>query len=370
MKLVVISHTEHYKKTDSTIVGWGSTVNELNNIIGEFDEIVHIAMLHSGIPPKSSLPYISSKIKFVELPVLGGITIFSKIKILIYAPKVIKIVLKEIKTSDLFQLRTPTGIGIFLIPFLTWFVNTKGWYKYAGNWNQENPPISYRIQRWMLKNQKRPVTINGKWKNQPQHCFSFENPCLSEEERIIGANTCKQKIIVDKINYCFVGSLNKNKGIDKIIDAFKNISNDKIETFHVVGEGHLRHTLEQKTIRLSINTKFYGALTINEVQEVYKKSHFIILPSISEGFPKVIGEAMNYGCVPIVSDISCIRQYVRNHINGFLIDPINILEVKKAINSSLEITNKEFKAYITKNYILANKFTYAYYKERIQKKIF
>ena len=45
-----------------------------------------------------------------------------------------------------------------------------------------------------------------------------------------------------------------------------------------------------------------------------------VLPSYSEGFPKVIAEAMNFGCIPIVSDISCIRQYIINGKNGFLIN--------------------------------------------------
>jgi glycosyltransferase involved in cell wall biosynthesis len=70
---------------------------------------------------------------------------------------------------------------------------------------------------------------------------------------------------------------------------------------------------------LSINVKIHGSLSKTEVQEIYKNSQFILVPSKNEGFPKVIGEAMNFGCVPIVSDVSCISQYVKNDYNGFLI---------------------------------------------------
>jgi len=41
-------------------------------------------------------------------------------------------------------------------------------------------------------------------------------------------------------------------------------------------------------------------------------------------------------------------------------------EVKKEIIKSLTITNEEFKAYISKNYYLANKFTYDYYLDGIK----
>ena len=44
-----------------------------------------------------------------------------------------------------------------------------------------------------------------------------------------------------------------------------------------------------------------GALNREEIFQIYKESHAIILLSKSEGFPKVIMEAGAFGCVPIVS---------------------------------------------------------------------
>ncbi len=366
MKLVIISHTEHYKQTDGTIVGWGSTVTEINNLVNEFDEITHVAMLHKGEVPQSSLPYTSNNIKFVSLPVLGGNSLLSKLRSIFLAPKVIRIVSKEINKSDVFQLRTPTGIGVFLIPYLTFFKKTKGWYKYAGNWNQENPPLGYRLQRWMLKNQKRKVTVNGKWENQNNNILPFENPCLTKNDRNIGESICNQKQLEDTINYCFVGGINKNKGVDKIINAFKGLNNERIGVLHIVGDGVLKPILEKKAEELFIKVIFHGSLPKKDVQAIYKQSHFILLPSLSEGFPKVIGEAMNYGCIPIVSNISCIGQYVNNGYNGFLLESITIEGLKNEISKSLTLTVKEFKTYISNNYHLANKFTYDYYVDRIK----
>ncbi|MFT4645034.1 glycosyltransferase [Candidatus Marifrigoribacter sp. Uisw_064] len=365
MKLLVISHTRHYISEDGSIVGWGPTINELNNLIEEFDEIVHVAMLHSGMPPQSSLPYTSSKIKFVALPALGGQTIFSKLKMILNAPKIIRIVSKEIKNSDLFQLRTPTGIGVILIPFLTFFTKMNGWYKYAGNWKQVNKPLGYRLQKWMLKNQKRKVTINGNWENQAKNVLTFENPCLTVEDRLIGKNIVENKKLTEKKNYCFVGGLNYNKGIDKIIKAFKLHPSENIGTLHIVGDGELKTMVEKEANQLSINVKIHGSLPKNEVQEIYKNSHFILVPSKNEGFPKVIGEAMNFGCVPVVSNVSCIGQYVKNDYNGFLIQPNTIENLKSIIKKSSQITEDHYKIYIDINYKLANKFTYQYYIDQI-----
>lgn len=369
MKLTIISHTEHYQTPDGSIVGWGPTISEINYLASHFETITHVAMLHKGEVPPSALPYESSNIKFVALPVLGGKSVLSKLKMLFYIPKIISVVSKELKTTDVFQLRTPTGIGVFLIPFLTLFVKKKGWYKYAGNWNQENPPLGYRLQRWMLKKQSRIVTINGKWENQPKNIIAFENPCLTEKDIEIGKKLTESKTLLDKINYCFVGGLNTNKGIDRIVDAFKEIDTPKIGTLHVVGDGVLRKTIKEKAKGLSINCILHGSLPKEQVVEIYKQSHFIILPSQSEGFPKVIGEAMNYGCVPIVSDVSCIGQYVIEGINGYLINPITTDEIKKSIEKSVNISDKSFEMYLKGNYKRATIFTYDYYLKQIQNKI-
>lgn len=72
MKIAIISHTEHYKQPNGTIVGWGPTVSELNHLAQDFEEIYHIAFLHSGPPPPSSLPYTSPNIKFIALRPVGG----------------------------------------------------------------------------------------------------------------------------------------------------------------------------------------------------------------------------------------------------------------------------------------------------------
>ena len=370
MKLLIISHTSHYKNKEGAIVGWGPTINELNNIIDEFDEIVHIAMLHSGTPPQSSLLYTSSKIKFVALPVLGGPTFFSKIKMILNAPKIIRIVSKEIKNSDLFQLRTPTGIGVILIPYLTFFTKANGWCKYAGNWKQVNKPLGYRLQKWMLKNQKRKVTVNGAWENQAPNILTFENPCLTHADRLMGKNIVENKKLTEKINYCFVGGLNYNKGIDKIIEAFKLVRSEKMGTLHIVGDGVLRKMIKEEAKKLSINVKIHGSLPKMEVQEIYKKAHFILVPSKNEGFPKVIGEAMNFGCIPVVSDVSCIGQYVQNDYNGFLIQPNTFEQLKLIIEKSSQIREDHFKSYMDINYKLANKFTYRYYLDQIKKEIF
>jgi hypothetical protein len=116
MKLAIISHTEHYKTEAGEIVGWGPTITEINYLLNSFETIYHVAMLHPGCPPPSALPYSSDRVKFVALKPLGGKTIYSKWETIQNAPKVVYTIQKILKKVDCFQLRTPTGIALYLIP--------------------------------------------------------------------------------------------------------------------------------------------------------------------------------------------------------------------------------------------------------------
>ena len=79
---------------------------------------------------------------------------------------------------------------------------------------------------------------------------------------------------------------------------------------------------------------------------------------------------MNFGCIPIVSDVSCISQYIQDDVNGFLIKPIASKEILKKINLALNLTYSERLKIKKYNFKLAEKFTYDYYNNRIMNEIF
>lgn len=369
MKLLIISHTEHYQQTDGTIVGWGPTVSEINHLSEDFEEIYHIAFLHQGPPPPSSLPYTSSKIKFVPLKPVGGKGVGAKLKIVWNIPKVIATVQEILKKTDFFQLRTPTGIGVFLIPYLTLFSNKKGWYKYAGSWNQQNPPFGYALQRWMLKQQRRKVTINGHWPQQPAHCLTFENPCLTESEREDGLQLSMSKSFEPPFTFCFVGRLEDAKGVQRILDAFGGLkSQELVAVIHFIGDGQKIDNYKKQAKALNLPAQFHGFLERDKVFEIYMQSHFLLLPSDSEGFPKVIAEGMNYGCLPIVSDVSSIGQYI-NAENGFIINPCTSEELLVLLNATLYKKEEFLRKRSLASHQTVFQFTFEHYRKRIKNEI-
>ncbi|NND52329.1 MAG: glycosyltransferase family 4 protein, partial [Flavobacteriaceae bacterium] len=373
MKLAIISHTEHYLTEDGVIVGWGPTVNEINHLLEVYDEITHLAMLYKGDPPQSAHPYKSDKITFVPIPAVGGKSFLSKLNIIWNAPQTLMLISKHLKTANNFQFRAPTGIGVYLIPYLILFSKKKGWFKYAGNWNQKNAPIGYGLQRWFLKHQKRTVTINGSWEGQPKHCLTFENPCLTAQDLSEGEFVVSNKRLNLKLSFCFVGRLEREKGVERIIKAFSALTieeKEKIDQVYFVGDGNEADYFKDIAAQSGIRFNFKGYLSRNSVFDIYKRSHFFLLPSLaSEGFPKVIAEAMNFGCVPIVSNVSAITQYVTDGINGYVVDPVTIENLSNHLRLVISIKKEAYRELISSNNMV-QKFSYGYYNHRIKNDIF
>lgn len=366
--LTIISHTEHYQQADGTLVGLGSTVTEINELLTIFDRIIHVAMLHDTVAPPSAIPYLSERIQFITLPAVGGTAWRDKLGVVFQAPKIIGIVRNALKHSDYFQFRAPTGIGVFVIPYLMVFASQKGWYKYAGNWQQAQAPLAYRFQKWLLEHQSRPVTINGFWDDQPAQCLPFENPCLTEQNIIDGQAAISQKTFDYPLNFCFVGRLEAAKGVDLLIEAITQLdseSRQKIGTIHLVGAGSRMDVYKEQVLALGLPVIFHGYLSREAVHDIYTLSHAIVLPSASEGFPKVIAEGMNFGCIPIVSNVSSISHYIHDGVNGFLMRDLDVSSLTVCLVDFLNLTPEAYEGMTSVSINAMQRFSYAFYNQRL-----
>lgn len=339
-RLVIISHTEHYLDNEC-IKGWGATVNEVNFLAEYWEEVVHIACLYTCKAPPSSLPYTKSNIKFVAIPPYGGSSLYKKIGILFKMPFILHTVKKNISGASQVQLRTPTAMGLFLLPLFTWIWKRKFqfWVKFAGDWEQERPPRANGWQRWFLQKDwiNFPVTINGFWPHQKPHCYSFENPCLYLNDIELGRKIAHQKEFKGPFTLVFVGRIDHVKGLDRLLEAVASQEMQYINEVIIIGDGPKRKFYQEWSLEKNLPVTFKGFLQRDDVHDILKYAHFILLPSSNEGFPKVIAESACYGVIPVVSNVSSIKHYL-NDKNGFVWD-LNGYEtydavLKRALSSS------------------------------------
>lgn len=372
MKLIIVSHTPHYKTENGLIVGWGPTIREINSLTQIFSEILHLAPFHNEIAPRSSLTYLNN-IKYIPLFPSGGKSLKHKINILLASYRNFKIIKKYIHDVDWIHLRAPTNLMFYVLPMLKLNNISNCWIKYAGSWRDVNISFTYKFQRYILKKyfSEYKITVNGRLANDSDNILSFENPSLDKNDLLFSDLVLNKKEYNNPLQICFVGQLEIGKGIIQLLEALLDFdSTGQIEHLHIVGDGALFDDVE-KIVSKFHNTKvtIYGYLDRAEINRIYAVSHINILPSSSEGFPKVIAEGLIFGAIPVVTNISALSEYF-NGTNGFLINENHKDDIVEIFNYILSLDAFVLKKIALSASVMGNIFTYDYYLNNLKKKIF
>lgn len=283
-----------------------------------FEEVTHIAPVYSGAAPETSIPYQSSRIVLKSVPPAGGSGIKEKFDLLMKIPAYVKVLFEEFHKADVVHVRCPANISLIAIVLLGFLRRPlKRWVKYAGNWQPDGPePWSYTFQRWWLRKgfHRGIVTINGEWPDQPKHIYSFLNPCITEEELKEAQKLTEGKILNFPPKLLFVGRLESAKGVGRVLRILKELHAKGCKAeLDLIGDGPERAKFESETKSLELQpfVRFHGWLSRNALPPIYTEAHFIVFPTTaSEGWPKVLSEAMAYGVIPIASTVSSIPQYL------------------------------------------------------------
>lgn len=370
-KLTIVSDTSLFE-SNGKYYGFGPVVRELEYIDDCFDEIIWIGYRRDDLNGDLSMQKINSpKIKVIFLDAIGGKGIASFLKVLLHYPRIGITIYKHIRNADIVHTRAPSHPA--LIGALWSFVLRKKvwWHKYAGNWSQVNPPKAYGFQRWLFKKATHTsVTINGFWPDQSEHCYSFENPCLTDSDIELGTEIASAKQFEPPFVFSFVGRLEDAKGVTRIIEALQSLPFEKIGEVHFVGDGVKTDTYRKMASFLGEKVTFHGFLDKDGVHSILKKSHFFLLPSTaSEGFPKVISEAACYGAIPIVSNVSSIPHYI-NDSNGFIWSIEDKTNYSDVLQKSIQ-SDKEQLEIMSKNILeVAQAFTFSNYLRKLKKYVF
>ncbi|MCL7746083.1 glycosyltransferase family 4 protein [Halalkalibacter alkaliphilus] len=114
----------------------------------------------------------------------------------------------------------------------------------------------------------------------------------------------KYKISNDDLVFGFIGRLNKDKGINELLSAFKYISQHNVNVKLMMIGPEENAGVHQDLFEWSqqSETVIYCGFT-NEVEKYYSALDVFILPSYREGFGSVVIEAEAMGIPVIVTDI-------------------------------------------------------------------
>lgn len=345
MKFVIITHVQHIKN-DSHYFGYAPYIREMNIWLQYVDEVIVVAPLVNKELNPIHEKYCHSKLRFLTVSEFNITSVANFFKALFKLPKVFSTVYLAMSQADHIHLRCPGNMGLIGALVQMLFPNKPKTAKYAGNWDPKSKqPWSYRLQKWILSNtfltRNMQVLVYGEWEGTSKNIKSFFTATYSEEE-MERLGVVETRRLGEEIMFLFVGTLSKGKQplyvIQLVEELYKRGKNVILELY---GEGSLRKELElyitQNNLESIISLK--GNHSRETVLKAYQSSHFLILPSKSEGWPKVVAEAMFWGCVPIASPVSCISYMMGNGSRGILLHE----KIQEDINQiNMVINNQDF----------------------------
>lgn len=144
-------------------------------------------------------------------------------------------------------------------------------------------------------------------------------------------NTVNKLPCESKNRIVTVGRLSPEKGHRYLIEAFAQIQISDWE-LSIVGDGAERNNLEQLAKKLGIADRvlFHGYLKNFNMQ--LSEAQIFVLPSLKEGFPNALLEAMSVPLACITTDFFQGKNEIINHgFNGLIIKPGNANELAEAI---------------------------------------
>jgi len=215
-----------------------------------------------------------------------------------------------------------------------------------------------KISKFFLKHAVKVIALTADMKQELQKIYDGEISVIPNGVELDNyKNLQKKDFDVKNKKIIFVGVLRPVKGLEYLIKAMEIIHVEMENTIlMIIGEGEERKSLETLVLKLHLENVviFTGDILNKNIPSYLIQGDVFVLPSLSEGFPNVLLEAMAAGLPLVTTNINGLSEIIRNEENGYLVEPKNpqqlaekILMVlnnstqsKKFSNNNLKIVKK------------------------------
>lgn len=319
MRFAIFTHVIHQEQ-EGRYFAYSPYVREMNLWFKYVDEVEIIAPealadVKSGqalLRKRECLsgkPYKHSSIIFTSTPTFHLLNVPAALASLIKIPFIFFRIIGAMRRADHLHLRCPGNMGLLAAIAQVFFPKKPKSVKYAGNWDPKaRQPWTYRLQKWILSNgllsRNIKVLVYGNWPGQSKNIIPFFTSSFYEKDRLV-----EQKDFNPPYKFVYTGNLVEGKGIAESIQLIKALRHQNLDCrLELYGDGILEKGLKQMVRNEGLEevVNFKGRVNLEDLKTAYRKSHFALLLSKSEGWPKAIAEAMWFGCVPVATSVSCV----------------------------------------------------------------
>jgi glycosyltransferase involved in cell wall biosynthesis/peptidoglycan/xylan/chitin deacetylase (PgdA/CDA1 family) len=157
---------------------------------------------------------------------------------------------------------------------------------------------------------------------------------------------CRRKLglTLNKKIILFVGNLVKIKGVETLVTAFAGLRVNGLLV--LVGDGPLEGTLRAKVKAMGIEDSviFAGRKPHDEIRYYMNACDVFCLPSVNEGCPNVLLEAVACGKYIVATRVGGIPEIIESDKIGIMVEPDKPAELMEALKRGLEMAGISGKA--------------------------
>lgn len=367
MTFVIITHVPHIIENNQYFA-YSPYVREMNIWTKHVDKIIIVAPVENTKKTPIHIHYEHANIEFVAIDSFDILSIKSAFQSVLKTPSILFKIWNAFKKADHIHLRCPGNVGLLGVLVQTLFPSKKKTAKYAGNWDSNaERPWSYRLQRNILSNtfwtRNMQVLVYGEWPGSTKNIQSFFTATYKENDK----KEILPRTLNEIIKVVFVGTLSSGKRPLYAIQLVEKLIQDGFQIeLSIFGEGAERKNLEEYILKnkLEDTATLYGNKTTAIIQKAYQESHFVLLPSQSEGWPKAIAEGMFWGCVPIATSISCVPNMLDYGNRGLLLQ----VDLEKDVKIIEGLINNEelYQKMVADGVVWSRKYTLDYFEQEIK----
>lgn len=141
------------------------------------------------------------------------------------------------------------------------------------------------------------------------------------------------KIADDTVLLSTISSLTPEKGHKYLLRALSKLK-DSVTNFYliIIGDGPGRSGIEDLVEKLGMKTHVRLLGRRADIDKIHTGTDIYILPSLKEGLPMSLLEAMACGTACIASNVGDVSSCIRDNITGLLVSPAQPDELLQAIN--------------------------------------
>ncbi len=133
-----------------------------------------------------------------------------------------------------------------------------------------------------------------------------------------------------------VARLDLQKGFEYLLQAIAGLTNSHPDLrLVIVGEGPDQGAIESMADRLNLIPRIVFAGQRGDMANVYAGFDVFVLPSLNEGLPMTVLEAMAASRPVIASKVGAIPTVVRDGETGLLVDPKDVVGLRAALDRLL-----------------------------------